>query len=81
MNGVMEINACIFLRALLWLKILINFENAFFFLLGIFGGCPKPQQNTLLVSLADVLLPLIVLNMKQRNITRIKRLIGLYLCK
>ena len=33
------------------------------------------------LSLSDVLLPLIVLNMKQRNITWIKLLLGLYLCK
>ena len=33
------------------------------------------------LSLSDVLLPLIVLNMKQKNITWIKFLLGLYLCK
>ena len=33
------------------------------------------------LSLADVLLPLTVLNMKQKNITWIKFLLGLYLCK
>ena len=32
------------------------------------------------LSLEDVLLPLIVLNMKQKNITWTKLLLGLYLC-